>query len=61
MESHKKEMNAVGPFCCPFCDGNFSASIEPPAVMHSLPVCAKFVGSEPTDFLRAARTAGELS
>ena len=52
---------AIGPFPCPFCDGQFSASEEPPAILHSLPVCTKFTECEPDAFLRAARFAKALS
>lgn len=52
-------MMAIGPFPCPFCAGKFSASAEPPAVLHTLPVCAKFTELEVDEFLIAAREARE--
>jgi hypothetical protein len=52
-------MIAVGPFPCPFCEGKFSASAEPPSVLHSIPVCAKFTELDPDKFLVAAREARE--
>ncbi len=51
----------IGPFSCPFCEGNFSASEEPPAVLHSLPVCSQWTALEPHEFLEAARHAREPS
>lgn len=54
-----RALNSVGPFPCPFCKGNFSAAEDPPSVMHSIPVCAKFVDCEPDAFLKAARLARE--
>jgi hypothetical protein len=46
-------------FPCPFCKGQFSASAEPPSVLHSIPVCVKFTELDPDKFLVAAREARE--
>ena len=36
---------------CPFCGGNIAKSSDPPSVMHSLPMCEKYVQLEGDDFL----------
>lgn len=45
----------LGPFPCPFCEGQFSVTENPPTVMHTRPACAKYTALEPTDYLRKAR------
>lgn len=54
-------VSAFGPYPCPFCVGTFSVCIDPPAVVHTVPVCTKFTDLEPDGFLRAARFARALS
>ncbi len=61
MERANKKIVTIGYFPCPFCQGQFSASEEPPAVVHTIPMCVKFVALEPDKFLREARLARELS
>lgn len=46
------------PLCtCPFCGGDVSVSYEPPAVLHTLPVCSKYTALDADDFLVAVRNA----
>ena len=40
---------------CAFCGGKLAVSKEPPAVFHTLPVCAEYGKMEPLDFLTAHR------
>jgi hypothetical protein len=42
---------------CPFCSGRVSISRNPNAVMHSMPMCAKFEAEEPLMFLHNMRVA----
>ena len=44
---------------CPFCPGSYGATLHPPAVYHTLPVCAQYAAQEPDRFLEAARQERE--
>jgi hypothetical protein len=39
-------------FKCPFCGGRAGVTRDPPAVVHSFPLCDMF-GLDPVDYLRA--------
>jgi hypothetical protein len=49
------------PTACPFCGGALAVSLEPPSVMHALPMCREFQRDEPVVFLRKARKAFEAA
>lgn len=38
-------------FKCPFCKGQVSASLEPPCLLHAVPMCKKFDELEPDEFM----------
>ena len=42
---------------CPFCRGKIAVSSEPPAVMHSLPLCAEYRALPPLEFLERVSAA----
>lgn len=48
-----KEVEARVELVCPFCGGRVVVAAE--AVMHSLPMCEKYIDEEPLMFLRNAR------
>lgn len=52
---------------CPFCSGEYTAGFirvpgasSEPAILHTEPMCPKFLRLEPNDFLEAARKAGAV-
>lgn len=45
----------LGP--CPFCQGALAYSMNPPAVLHELPVCTKYAKLDADVFLIAVRDA----
>jgi len=40
-------------FVCPFCGASCSTSLEQGAVLHRVPMCARFARLGPVEFLRA--------
>lgn len=44
-----------GDFRCPFCGGTYTASMNPPSAMHSVPPCQQFIVLDPDKFLEQAR------
>lgn len=38
-------------FVCPYCGGRVSATIQPRALMHTLPLCRRFRDWDPEHFL----------
>jgi hypothetical protein len=42
---------------CPFCGGSIAASDDPPAVMHAMPICDRYIRLSPGDYLTAVRVA----
>jgi hypothetical protein len=42
---------------CPFCRGRLAISKEPPAVMHTLPLCPTYAETGPIEFLRRVNAA----
>lgn len=45
---------------CPFCGSSIGASGEPPAVMHAMPLCDRFIVLDADAFLQAVREARGL-
>lgn len=43
-------------FVCPFC-GRYAAVVEPPGVVHALPICAVFERMEVNEYLHAVNRA----
>lgn len=40
-------------FSCPFCVGSATASLDPPSVFHTMPMCAEFEKMDVVSYLRA--------
>ena len=62
----KRTIHTATAFTCPFCGRQAGVSTHPSAVIHALPMCAKFDQLEPADYLAAvnaqlARAALELN
>lgn len=54
----KKGDTLVGedlPVNCPFCGARLAVTMDPPSVLHGLPMCGVFKRNEPHVFLRKVR------